>query len=443
MRVLHLVNYGWPYVDGYTARSRSIVSSQRRELGIDAVVAVSPYPPFAQAQDPGLVADGWGPGQVQVQGHRTRPPPWRTTGSGVGATVGPAFVRGLLEVMDAHPPDLVHAHHPAYVGRAGLAAARQRGLPFVYEVRCFNGDYDLDARHPYLRARGHRQNRLELALCRAADRVVTISAGLAERIVAGGVPEHRVDVVRNAVDTELWTHFPRAEHPGTLRIGYATTFEAIEGLDLLVAAVEQVAPVLAARGVGLEVVLAGTGRDWGRIQHLVAKAGLQTVIQLPGFLTREALHLFYADLDLFVVPRRPAAVSTDTTPLKPLEALASGRPLLTTDLPALRELLRGQEAARFVPADAPGLAAGILAFADEPWHPQTPVALGERSWAREVQSLRRRLRAPDGGYPWVTSAHQVTGVGSDPSPAGTRPIHWSTCTCISVRATAARPTTRR
>jgi len=386
MRVLHLVNYGWPYIDGYTARSRSIVNAQRRELGVDAVVAVSPYPAFAQAKDPDLVADGWGPGQVQVPG--TGPRRGERPALGLAPRSGSAFVRGVVEVIDAIAPDLVHAHHPAFVGRAGLAAARRRGLPFVYEVRCFNGDYDLDARHPYLRARGHRQNRLELALCRAADRVVTISDGLADRIVDGGVLKNKVDVVRNAVDTELWTPRPRAEHPGTLRIGYATTFEAIEGLDLLVAAVEQVAPVLATRGVSLEVVLAGTGRDWSRIQQLVAKAGLEGVIQLPGFLTREAMHQFYADLDLFVVPRRPAAVSTDTTPLKPLEALANGRPLLTTDLPALRELLNGQDAARFVPATATGLASGILAFADDPWHPQTPVDLGERSWASEVHRYR-------------------------------------------------------
>jgi len=146
--------------------------------------------------------------------------------------------------------------------------------------------------------------------------------------------------------------------------------------------------VLAARGVSLEVVLAGTGRDWGRIQQLVAKAGLESVIHLPGFLTREAMHQFYGDLDLFVVPRRPAAVSTDTTPLKPLEALANGRPLLTTDLPALRELLSDQAAVRFVPATASGLAAGILDFADEPWDPQTAVDLGERSWAHEVHRYR-------------------------------------------------------
>ncbi len=386
MKILHLVNYGWPYVDGYTARSRSLVSAQRGELGLDAVVAVSPYTPFARARDPELVADGWGPQQRQLPGGPARR--GERPALGVAPVSARSFRRGLQDLVDELAPDVVHAHHPAFVGRVGLAVAHSRGLPFVYELRCFNGDYDLDSRHPYLRARGHRQNHLELALARAADQVVTISDGLAGRLVDGGVDRDRVSVVRNAVDTALWPPLPPADHPGVLRIGYATTFEAIEGLDLLVEAAGATRDRLAEAGLRLEVVLAGTGRDWDRIRDLVAEAGLTETVLLPGFLTRERLQRFYADLDLFVVPRRPAVVATDTTPLKPLEALASARPLLTTDLPALRELLAGQPGVRHVPASAAGLTEGILAFAAEPWHSPDPVDLGERSWAAEVQRYR-------------------------------------------------------
>ena len=399
MHVLHLLNYGWPYVDGYTARARSLVSAQRRELGLDTTVAVSPFPPFARATDPELTADGWGPDQVRVRARDATWVPrrarlalgrWERPALGLAPLAAPAFTEGLAAAVQEIAPDVVHAHHPAFVGRAGLAVARRAGVAFVYELRCFNGDYDLDARHPYVRTRGHRQNRLELALCRAADHVVTISAGLAARIVAGGVPEARVSVVRNAVDPALWTPVssPDLRDPELLRVGYATTFEAIEGLDLLVEAVAQVAPVLARRGRRLEVVLAGTGRDWNRIRGLVDQAGLASTISLPGFITRGQLRQLYAGLDLFVVPRRPAAVATDTTPLKPLEALAAGLPLLATDLPALRELLGGRSGVRHIPAGADGLAAGLLDFAEQPWAPDLPVDLGERTWDREVHHYR-------------------------------------------------------
>ena len=382
MRVLHVLNYGWPHVDGYTARARSLVVAQRGELGIDAMVAVSPYPVFARAVDRELVADGWGPDQIQVQA-RTRA--HERPALGLAPATEGAFRKALDEVVSRVAPDVVHAHHPAYVGRAARAVARARGLPFVYEVRCFNGDYDLDARNPYLRARGHRQNGLELALCRAADHVVTISDGLARRIVAAGVPANKVTVVRNAVDTALWQPLPRRREPGVLRVGYATTFEAIEGLDGLVTAAELAREPLAAHGLRLEVTVAGAGRDFDRIRGLVDAAGLADVVRLPGFLTRPALQELYTNLDLFVVPRRPAAVATDTTPLKPLEALATGLPLLTTDLPALRELLAGYEGVRHVAATPEGLREGFVSFADAPWATADPPDLGERTWAAQVR----------------------------------------------------------
>ncbi len=396
MKVLHVVNYGWPHVDGYTARSRNIVHAQRRELGIETEVAVSPFPVFARAQDTTLVAEGWGPGQHQVRavpapihaGKRSSlaiPRRLERPTLGLAPGIEGEFRRGLSELVAELRPDVIHSHHPAFIGRAARAVARDFGVPFVYEVRCFNGDYDLDARNPYLRARGHRQNGLEIALARSADQVVTISSGLAARLRRGGVAPGRVNVIRNAVDTTLWTPVPHHPKPGVLRVGYATTFEAIEGLDGLLQAVAAAAPQLAADGHRLEVVLAGAGRDWERIDGLVDELGLRGVVSLPGFLSLAELRALYSELDLFVISRGPAAVASDTTPLKPLEALASGLPLLATDLPAMRELLDGRPGVRFVPANPDGLAEGLLAFADQSWRSAEPADLGDRSWASEVR----------------------------------------------------------
>ena len=412
LRVLHVLNYGWPWVDGYTVRSRGLLTAQREVLGLDTVVAVSPYPAFARAQDPALVTSAWGPEQVAVP-HREGPVGARLPRGvaglqrpalGLSPAAHPAFVRGLVDVASEVDPDVVHGHHPAYVARASRDAARLLGLPFVYEVRCFNGDYDLDRRSPWVVARGRRQNALEEALCRDADEVVTIADGLARRVVAAGVDPGRVTVVRNAVD--LGRFRPRAaqqpfQRDGVLRVGYATTFEAVEGLDTLVEAAGLAAPRLRAEGRRLEVVLAGTGRDAERIAREVSGRGLEDVVALPGFVPVGQMPALYDSLDLFVVPRRSAAVSVDTTPLKPLEALATGVPVLCSDLPALRELLGGRDGVRFVQAQAAPLADALLAFAEEPWTPAVAPDLSDRSWDAEVvryrevydRALRRRRPA--------------------------------------------------
>lgn len=391
-RVLHVINYGWPYIDGYTVRSMGLVTAQRRYLGLDVTVVTSPFPPLARARDPDFATEDWGPG-VQIEARTySEWPRWGHLRSlerpslGLAPVTSEVFRRELTSIVDRLGPDLIHVHHPHYIGSVALEVARSRSLPFVYEVRCFNGDYDYDARNPYYWLRGWRHNHLEHWICRQANAVVTISEGLARRIIAAGTPADRVSVVRNSVDTD---HFvpdtgDRCLPSGVLTIGYATTFEMIEGLDNLVRAARMARDALQSRGRRLRVVLAGTGREWPRIRGLVDELGLDDIVELPGFIPYGRMPGYYRNLNLFVVPRRRVAVSADTTPLKPLEALAMGLPLLVSELPAMRELLGGRAAVRFVKPTPERLSRAIIQFADRPWKSDgTPV--GDRSWRQEVR----------------------------------------------------------
>jgi glycosyltransferase involved in cell wall biosynthesis len=54
---------------------------------------------------------------------------------------------------------------------------------------------------------------------------------------------------------------------------------------------------------------------------------------------RDLTPLYHQALDVFVVPRKDLEVTRAVTPLKPVEALASARPVVGSDLPALREIV--------------------------------------------------------------------------------------------------------
>ena len=403
MRVLHVVNYAWPLIDGYTVRSMGLVTAQRRCLGLEALVVPSPFTPLTRAQDTAFQTADWGPQQLAL-GDGANPRSWERPGIGLSPVSSAFFHQALHRVVTTVRPDVIHAHHPHYVARTALRVARERGLPGVYELRCINGDYDLDRQDPYawpyFRLRGHWQNAFEYALCRKASAVVTISGGLARRIARQGVPEARIHVVRNSVNTDLFrpaqdgearrgeaqdgeTRHGEARDGAVLRVGYATTFEAMENLDGAVRAAAIAAPELARCGRRLEMVLAGTGRDWERINALVEQLGLRGTVQLPGFVPYSQMPGFYRSLDLFLVPRRAAAVAQDTTPLKPLEALSCRVPVLASDLPAMRELLGGRSDVHFVEPTSEAIAAGMLAFAETPWSGDAR-GIGERSWESEI-----------------------------------------------------------
>ena len=423
MNVLHVLNYGWPYIDGYTARSIGLTTAQRRHLdGVEINVATSPFTPLAQSVDERFRTDAWNPGQ-QIRAVRHRggeplgPHAWERAALGLAPRTAARFEAELESVIRRTRTDLVHVHHPHYVADVALRVAGRLGLPAVYELRCFNGNYDLGTGSPYRTLRGRWQNALEFALARDASAVVTIGDGLAERLRREGVADENLFVVRNSVDTERFAPSPAATRapswadrlaaraaadrgaaedgaPLPLHVGYATTFERMENLDTAVEAALAAHATLRERGVELTLTLAGNGRDWPRIAALVEARGAGDRIRLPGHLSYADMPAFYRGLDLFLVPRGAHVVAMDTTPLKPLEALACGLPLLVTDLPAMRELLAAREDVRFCATDADSMARGLVDFATTPWRGTGEISA--RAWSSEVtryHAVYERARA--------------------------------------------------
>ncbi len=208
--MLHVFNYAWPYVDGYTVRSAGLVRAQRGTLRSETLHAVSPFAPLARGRDECFQPDGWGPTVQRDIPAPTRaggldPIDWQRPGIGLAPRSNQHFRRGLRELVADFQPDIVHAHHPHYNARPALAVARELKVPSIYELRCFNGDYDRDKGFSAI-LRGRRSNALERAACRAADGCVTIGGALADRVRGFGVEP--VHIVRNSVDTDLFRPSP-------------------------------------------------------------------------------------------------------------------------------------------------------------------------------------------------------------------------------------------
>jgi glycosyltransferase involved in cell wall biosynthesis len=201
-----------------------------------------------------------------------------------------------------------------------------------------------------------------------------------------------VTLVPNAVDERLLT-LPDAG-PGAARqelgipetgfwVGTVSSLVGYEGLDTLIDAVA----LLRARGVDARACLVGDGVSRPELERRAADAGIADAVLLPGRVPAADAPHWHRALDVFVVPRRDVEVCRQVTPLKPVEAMALGRPVVASDLPALAEVLT-DGAGRLVPAeDAAALAdaldevrqddatrAGLVAAGRE-------VAAG-RTWAR-------------------------------------------------------------
>lgn len=144
-----------------------------------------------------------------------------------------------------------------------------------------------------------------------------------------------------------------------------------EGHDVLLRAI---AHILADHSVPdqlkerLYVVIVGDGVTAPHLAELAAGLGLSDRLVMPGRVPRSQARTWVQALDLVAVPRKDFEVTRTVTPQKPAEAMALGRPVVASDLPALRETLigaGGENLGVLVPPESPReLATAILDLLD-------------------------------------------------------------------------------
>ncbi|MCK6094371.1 glycosyltransferase [Micrococcus sp. EYE_162] len=391
-RVLHVLTNSLPHTgSGYAQRSHSILRSLREEGFAVSAVTRPGYPvqvgvPWAAERD---VVDG-------VAYHRLLP---------VRLAQGQAdrFVQHaelLADHVRRERPALLHTTtHFANAAAVG-AVADAFGIPWVYEVRGQLADTWAAARGPEAREseRYRRFVEREAEAAARADGVVTLGEGMRERLVAGGVAGSDVVLCPNAVGEAFLAEPPDAaaaraelgwdDWAGAFVVGTVSSIVDYEGLDTLLRA----AALLAPRRPDLRVLIAGDGVALPGLKSLAAELGIGPLCRFPGRVPRAAARLHHAAIDAFVVPRRDLPVTRSVTPMKTVEASATARPVIASDLPALRELVEDGHTGLLFPAGDDAALADALDLLGE--DPALRARLGAegRAWALETRTWAGNAR---------------------------------------------------
>lgn len=208
-------------------------------------------------------------------------------------------------------------------------------------------------------ARGPRSRALaalDRATFRAADLVLADTAAHAEYLVELGAPRERVAVWHLGVEPEFLLARPAT--PAGRRVLFYGRYLPLHGLETVVAAAARL-------GARADFVLIGTGPERPRIEARARQMGARIVWRddvplatLPEELARAAV-----TLGVFGGGRKAAMV----VPNKVWQAAAAGRPLVTRDGPALREVLvPGEHCLACPPADPAALADAVERLLDDP-----------------------------------------------------------------------------
>jgi len=355
-RVLHIVTDALPSVSaGYTVRTQEIAVAQRA-AGLDPhVVTRIGFPVTAGKID--------GRDQVGVDGvpyHRLLP--WIMPGR--MDTVAVQGLRRAAVLASRLRPAVIHAASNYSNALTAIALRDALGLPYVYEVRGFWEDTWL-SRHAATAGlesseRYRLSRELEAHCMRSADLVVTLGEAMRDEIAERGVDRDKIIIVPNGVSADFLEPLPDGSAlrarlgiaPGEFVVGLVSSLVAHEGVGTLLAAVR----LMRDGGAPVRALIVGDGPEKAALQRQAADLGINAIF--TGRVPMAQVRDYHAVLDAFVVPRNPDRVCQLVTPLKPVEAMASGLPVVVSAVHALGEIVRdkvtGMQAA---PQDAAALAA--------------------------------------------------------------------------------------
>ncbi|WP_192575902.1 glycosyltransferase [Agrococcus sediminis] len=398
--VLHLLTNSLPHTQsGYTVRSHAVLMAQREAgLAPTAMTRVG-YP---------VVVGGIGAAALDVvdgiEYYRALPRHLPATPDGRLAQQADA----LLSLAGRVQPIALQTttHYPNAIVVREVAKALD--LPWAYEVRGMLEQTwvaGLGSEEARQRASSSERFRLtrerEAELADAADIVFTLSSSMRDDLAQRGVPRGRIELVPNAIDAALLDRSARTPPDARAVIGLprdgfwvgsTSSLVDYEGFDVLLDAVR----MARSDGVDVRVLLVGEGTARQALEARATAAGLTGVVVFTGRVDRGAAALYRDALDVVVVPRLDLEVTRTVSPLKPIEAMASGRPLIVSALAPLLEII-GPVLARAgsaVPAgDASALAHQITTLASDGGVRAKLVELGlerarGRTWAAVGSTYR-------------------------------------------------------
>jgi glycosyltransferase involved in cell wall biosynthesis len=397
-RVLHLLKIGMPQrQSGYSMRSMYTLTGQV-DAGLDPVaVTALDFPRSIGVEE---VPDEEVVARVRYR-HLLRDSipdkePWDEYLT--------AYATALAPVVAQESPDLIHVHSGHRGTEAALVAisvGRALGIPVVYEVRGFfealwTKDTDWAERSEVY----ERRRAAEAHCLREAAAVVTLSESMKDDIVARDVDPDHVHVVPNGVDPEAFVPVARdQELAGRLGLrdrfvfGYVSNLDhRREGQELLIDAALE----LRRRGVDATALIVGDGSRREVLEAHAVEREAGDAVHFTGRIPHDQVSQYYAQLDVFVIPRINERAARLVTPLKPFEAMALGLPLVVSDLPALQEITgNGDRGLTFTTGDASSLADVLEGLAASPTDRQELAdkgrrwVLGHRTWAHNDDRYAR------------------------------------------------------
>lgn len=163
-------------------------------------------------------------------------------------------------------------------------------------------------------------------------KIVCSSAYMAQSLVERyGIPRSKIVVIPGGVDVEFYQKAQTLRLVGKPAILFVGHLQPGKGVDLVLNAFR----LLNEQIPGSHLHLVGTGRYAREYKELIRELNIEDTVQLHGHKSRDELSRIYKGADICVFPSR-----VDAFPSVVLEAMASGKPIVATNVGGIPEIIK-------------------------------------------------------------------------------------------------------
>jgi len=287
--------------------------------------------------------------------------------------------------------DVMHGHWVIPNGPVAAIVARLRRLPLIISL---HGSDIFMAEQSGLLAAVARW------CFKRASAITMPSDDLRQRAISLGAPASRCHLVPYGVDPNQFTRIDDAGPILREQLGLSEGTPIVfsvgrmvykKGFEYLIRAT----PAILREHPEARIVLAGGGDLQDKLVSLVKQLGVEDSVIMPGWVSRDKLPVYFSGCDLFVLPSVvDQQGNVDGLPNTLLEAMASARPVVATEVAGVPLAVKDGENGLLVPEKQPGeLAAAINLLLRAP---ELRVQYGEASRERVENDLN-----------WATTARNI------------------------------------
>jgi len=243
------------------------------------------------------------------------------------------ILSGLPDDAERGPWDVVHIHHPIFLGPQGVSLGRRTGAKVVFTCHSVYADYLDEYYWGIGRPLKPTLNRRTAAFVDRCDLALAPSSRVVSWLRGNGVtvPVERLDA---PADTDRIVRMGREEARAALGLGdapvalYVGRIADEKRVDVLV---EEFASCCDGR-TDARLVLAGRGVRVGTVARQIRRLGMEDRVTMLGAVGGDELGVWYSAADVNV-----SASRSETGPLTVVEAMACGCPTVALRAPGFED----------------------------------------------------------------------------------------------------------